>query len=216
MAITRNWIKCDSPEHIKLYNDVVNVFREAGYFEGVETPPLYWIKSVRSFGQCSYKVKLNENPNYYNNSKTAVISDAIGIHIGYKKLEPKKALETIVHEVTHAAASARYGRNGVGHGYYFKTIGNKMGKKFFVQVQRLASQKETDDLSDIFAQTNGKKHYDVLYSIKIYTDVGLRFKRKWLNKTINPKYVDTFRPYRNEIYFTQEVARDAAYNNYKK
>lgn len=216
MSITRNWIKCDSPEHIKLYNDVVNAFREAGYFEGAETPPLYWIKSMRSFGQCSYKIKLNENPNYYNRSKTAVVSDAIGIHIGYKKLNPQKALGTIVHEVTHAAAAFRYGRNGVGHGYNFKAIGDKMGKKFSVQVKRLASEQEMDEFHEIFAQANGKKVYDVLYSIKTYTDVGLRFKRKWLNKTIDPKYVDTFKPYRNEIYFTQEIARDVAYNNYKK
>lgn len=154
--IKKTWKLCASKEHIELYHNIIDKARELGYIEGENTPPLYiFRKSVRTFGKCSYKIY---SESYLSMKK--ITSDGIAISEGFLSLPVEKATETLVHEVAHFCSACKYGKQGVGHNYYFKEIGNRIGQYFNVRVNTYCT--ETSSLQEVL---QNRKSIDYKYEI---------------------------------------------------
>lgn len=122
--IRRTWVPCDSKGHLDLYAQILDKARELGYLQGEKNPPLYWFPvSTGRLGYCSYSWGHSYN---VDGSKKGT-SDGIAITKGYETYPATEAAETLVHEVAHFCAVAKYGSNGTGHGQIFKSIAHKLG-----------------------------------------------------------------------------------------
>lgn len=122
--IKRTWVLCDSKSHLDLYAQILDKARELGYLQGEKNPPLYWLSRItKTLGRCSYSWGHSYNA---DGSKKGT-SDGIAITKGYEIYPATEATETLVHEVAHFCAVAKYGSNGVGHGQIFKSIASKLG-----------------------------------------------------------------------------------------
>lgn len=196
----------DVPEIFDIYTEVVAHARELGYLEGVETPPLYWLKnSMKTFGKCQWTQFKTYKRTYYNNSGYDATITKIMINVGFRKASAEAIRTILVHEVTHACAVAKYGPKwGGGHNNYFYAIGRKLGLKWSIDVKRLANKDTRNEFYQYLVSQKGMKMYDKIYRVAC----GKKYCRTWIHhdRPVDPRYVDTGIPYRNQYFYSTHEA----------
>lgn len=116
----RTWTKCNDKEAKALFDEVLKEAENLGYRPHV-LPDLMVFDATSYYGMCRSK----KYGKYYRSS--------IGIN---KKILMSRAIltEVLVHEIAHSVAP------GEKHGPRWKKIGNTIGKRFGVTVERIKPQ----------------------------------------------------------------------------
>jgi predicted SprT family Zn-dependent metalloprotease len=117
VTVPRTWKICNNDNLYSYYEAICNEAIDNGFMDTV--PPLYLFKSTRTWGKC-----------IYSNGEAA-----IGLNEVYCQ-DPQKAINTIVHEIGHAATPGHH------HDYVWKQTSDKLGNIFGEKVKRTTSQAE--------------------------------------------------------------------------
>ena len=124
LSLPNTWKQCADKKLNQIYNEVYEEAHKLGLLKALSYKrPLYIHKSVRNFGLCRSRHVMN-----------GVYDSAICIND--KILMAKKydvAREIIVHEVAHMAEPTD------NHGYAWCKVGNLIGKKWNITVNRTGS-----------------------------------------------------------------------------
>lgn len=115
--VPRTWRRCDNDDINWYYEDICNKALDEGLITYV--PNLYLFKSTAKWGQCKWS---NE-----------------GIVIGLNEVfctDPDKAINTIIHEIGHAATPGHH------HDNHWKSVSNRIGKVYGHTVKRCTSEAE--------------------------------------------------------------------------
>lgn len=124
VPIPNTWKLCKDTQLNQIYNEVYAEAQKLGLLSKLHYKhPLYIHKSVRNFGLCRSRHVMND------------VYDSV-ICINNKILLSKKydvAREVIIHEVAHMAEPAD------NHGYLWYKVGNLLGKKWNITVNRTGS-----------------------------------------------------------------------------
>ena len=115
--VPRTWKRCNNEEINDYYLEICTQARDEGLIEDI--PTLYLFKSTAKWGQCKW-----------SSDKTV-----IGLNEVFCS-DPEKAINTIIHEVGHAATK------GHGHDSHWKKVSNGLGKTYGHTVQRCTSEEE--------------------------------------------------------------------------
>lgn len=118
MSLTpRTWSKCNDKEAKTLFNEILKEAESLGYHPHV-LPDLMVFDATSYYGMCRSK----KYGRYYRSS--------IGIN---KKILASRVIltETLVHEIAHSVVPKEK------HGPKWKKVGNLIGKRFGVDVERI-------------------------------------------------------------------------------
>lgn len=115
--IPRTWRICDNDDLNWYYRDVCQQALNDGLIDHI--PTLYLFKSTATWGKCKW-------------SRGMVV---IGLNEVFCA-DPEKAINTIIHEVGHAATTGHH------HDSYWKSVSDKLGKSYGQTVKRCTSEAE--------------------------------------------------------------------------
>lgn len=113
--VPRTWRLCNNDELTRYYNDICQQAIDEGLIDDI--PRLYLYKSTATWGKCKW-------------SNGQII---IGLNEVFCT-NPRKAINTIIHEVGHAATI------GHNHDSTWKRVSDKLGAAYGEQVQRTTSE----------------------------------------------------------------------------
>ena len=124
LSLPSTWKQCQDKQLNQIYNEVYEEAQRLGLLKALSYKrPLYIHKSVRNFGLCRSRHVMN---GVYDSA--ICVNDKILL---LKKYDV--AREIIVHEVAHMAEPAD------NHGYAWYKVGNLIGKKWNITVERTGS-----------------------------------------------------------------------------
>lgn len=118
--VPRTWHLNTNPEIKKIYEEVYQEALSKGYLNSNYHPPLYVFKSTTRWGTCRQKVSGRE----YTIGLNEVLLE-----------NPESARATLIHEFAHAASDPYE-----HHGVHWKHVGDTIGRKWNVRVQRCDSE----------------------------------------------------------------------------
>lgn len=115
--VPKTWKRCNNEEINDFYLEICTQARDEGLIEDI--PALYLFKSTAKWGMCKW-----------SNGVTV-----IGLNEVFCT-DPEKAINTIIHEVGHAATP------GHGHDSHWKKVSDGLGKTYGHTVKRRSSEEE--------------------------------------------------------------------------
>lgn len=121
LSLPKTWKLCNDKTINKIYDEVYEEARSLGLLSShYKKHPLYIHKSVRSWGQCRWrKIDTNEYDCAVCLNEKIVLAKSYDV-----------ARKVLVHEVAHIAAPGEH------HGNVWYYAGNRLGKKWNIDVHR--------------------------------------------------------------------------------
>lgn len=177
--IPRGWYKCTNKVILDDVQRVCDVAKEYGLID--YTPEVYIFKSSRTYGWARYSTKVTDDAIPWFRRRIELRKPIVGINEQFVLQNPKGALQTIIHEISHITVYEHNKKNdeqrwAEGHSGLWRSHYYKIGKKFGLKLSDIT---RLSDFSSIGVELTERKS-TTSYKYSLYCP---KCGKQWLYKT---------------------------------